>query len=62
MNADPIFDGGDINDHGSWVGAEMGCLECHETTRIRSGYVAQPYLRGTLECGECGRAFSEYSI
>lgn len=52
------FDGGDIDDHGHWYGAEMSCLECRETTHMRMGITAT-YLLAALQCGECGETFAE---
>jgi len=55
------FDGGDIDDNGHWYGAEMSCLECHETHQMRQGITAT-YLLATLECGSCGETFAEYWV
>ncbi len=60
-NVPKHYDGGDINEHGSWRGAAMSCLECRETTDMRAGITAT-YLLGTLECGECGEIFAEVWI
>jgi hypothetical protein len=60
-NLNVITDGGDIDDNGSWYGAEMGCLECHETTQLRSG-ITPTYLLAELHCGECGTTFCEYWV
>lgn len=55
-----IFDGGDIDGHGSWYGSEIGCLECRETSHLTLSAVA--ILRVGLTCNECGTVFAEYNV
>jgi transcription elongation factor Elf1 len=57
-NVPKTFDGGDIDNHGHWVGAEMSCLECHETAEVRMGLTAT-YMLAAIECRECGEVFAE---
>lgn len=52
------FDGGDIDDHGHWYGAEMSCLECHETEAMRMSITAT-YMLAALRCGNCSEVFAE---
>jgi len=40
------FDGGDIDERGYWYGADMCCLECHETHEVRAGITATYLLKG----------------
>ena len=39
-NVPKSFDGGDIDNHGHWYGPDMSCLECRETTAMRSGLMS----------------------
>ena len=55
----PIFDGGDIDNHGNWAGTSMSCLVCRETSHLRltSG---PAYCSNDLICGGCGTMFASY--
>lgn len=55
------FDGGDVDDYGRWVGAEMGCLECRTTNAMMMG-ITLTYGLAALECGECREVFAEYWV
>jgi hypothetical protein len=57
-NVPKHFDGGDIDNQGHWVGADMSCLECRETHPMRMGITAT-YLLAALRCGNCGEPFAE---
>lgn len=57
----PLFDGGDISNSGHWYGAEIGCLECRETSNM--DLAATPkYLTNALCCSECGAELAEVEI
>ena len=60
-NVPKSFDGGDIDNHGHWWGQDMSCLECRETTAMRSG-MTSTYLLASLQCGECGETFCLYWV
>ena len=60
-NVPKSFDGGDIDNHAHWYGPDMSCLECRETTAMRSG-MTSIYLLARLECGACGETFCLYWV
>ena len=60
-NVPKTFDGGDIDVQGHWYGQDMCCLECGETTAMRSG-LTRTYLLACLQCGECAVSFCEYWV
>lgn len=64
MNANVIWDGGDVEGDGEdrrWYGEEMGCLECREVAPMRTG-ATPTYMVAELCCGECGEPFAEYQL
>lgn len=50
------YDGGDIDNHGRWVGGEICCLACHEETFIKTG-MTPTYMLVAFYFDCCGENF-----